>query len=291
MKHKVEFHEIASIFPLMNERDYQELKTDIAENGLCEPIVLHSGRIIDGRHRYRVCLELDIEPKFREWDGQGSLLSFLLSMNLHRRHLTTSQRALLAAEIKSLLEQEARARQGTRTDLGATLRASERGKTSNHAARMVNVSARSVESANRVQQRGIKELTEAVKRGDVSISLASMIADLPPEDQEKIISIKNKRELRQAAKDMQQARSNGITSANPDLSEKSGDVVPPILGLLERATEILGNRDPVAVALMFFQEFPFHEEQMIENLERCTAGSQLMCEIHRLWRQEQRKAV
>src|SRR5918996_2373958 len=98
----LEFHEIANIFPLMAERDYQELKADIEAHGLREAIVIYEGKIVDGRHRYRACVELGIKPRFRVWDEQNSLLQFILSMNLHRRHLSTSQRALLGAELRSM---------------------------------------------------------------------------------------------------------------------------------------------------------------------------------------------
>ena len=37
--------------------------------------------------RYQACRELGIEPKFQEWDGQGSLVAFVISLNQHRRHL------------------------------------------------------------------------------------------------------------------------------------------------------------------------------------------------------------
>ena len=52
------FHNLASIFPLMTEEEYQALVRDIERNGLLEPVWLYEGKIIDGRNRYRACLEL-----------------------------------------------------------------------------------------------------------------------------------------------------------------------------------------------------------------------------------------
>jgi hypothetical protein len=84
-----EFHEVANIFPMMQGEEFDALKADIAANGLREPIWLHpDGRIIDGRNRYRACCELSIEPEYHTWNGSGSLVSFVVSLNLHRRHLT-----------------------------------------------------------------------------------------------------------------------------------------------------------------------------------------------------------
>jgi hypothetical protein len=95
----------------MAGQDYADLREDIRTHGQREPIWTYQGAIIDGRNRYRVCQELGIEPKLREWDGQGSLVAFVVSLNLHRRHLGSSQRAAVAAEMLSLLEQEAKERQ------------------------------------------------------------------------------------------------------------------------------------------------------------------------------------
>lgn len=54
--------------------------------------------------RYRACGVVGIEPQFRTWDGSGEVVSFVVSLNLHRRHLDESQRALVAARIATLAQ-------------------------------------------------------------------------------------------------------------------------------------------------------------------------------------------
>ena len=111
----MKFHEVASIFPLIEGEEFQRLVDDIRANGLVEPIWVHpDGSIIDGRNRYRACVKTGVEPHTRQWNGSGSLILFVLSLNLHRRHLNPSQRACLATEILPMLEAEAKARQATR---------------------------------------------------------------------------------------------------------------------------------------------------------------------------------
>lgn len=123
----MKFHPAANIFPLMAEDEFARLVEDITLNGQLEPIWIDSeGRIIDGRNRYMACLKANIQPITKTWTGNGSIVDFAVSLNLHRRHLTPSQRACVAAEMLPLLEEEARARQvslaGTRpsvkNDLG-----------------------------------------------------------------------------------------------------------------------------------------------------------------------------
>lgn len=100
-------HAVADIFPLMSDDEFAGLKADIEQHGLREPIVLHEGRIIDGRNRYQACHELKLMPQTKDWNGKGSLVSFIVSANLHRRHLTTNQRAMIAQSALPMLEAEA----------------------------------------------------------------------------------------------------------------------------------------------------------------------------------------
>jgi ParB family chromosome partitioning protein len=106
------FHKLAELFPRMDAEEFEKLKKDISENGLLEPITLHpDGSIIDGRNRYLACLDVGVTPRYDIWSGTGSLLTFVLSKNLHRRHLDTSQRAALAVNVQSMLGEDARERQ------------------------------------------------------------------------------------------------------------------------------------------------------------------------------------
>ena len=104
----MELHPVCYIFPEMDKDQFEALSTDIAKNGLLTPIVTYKGQIIDGRHRYRACLILGKAPHYLEWDGNGSLTQFVVGLNLHRRHLSTSQRAAIAVEVKQQLEVETR---------------------------------------------------------------------------------------------------------------------------------------------------------------------------------------
>jgi len=91
-------HPLAGLFPRMGRYEYEELKADIVRNGLYAPIVLYEGRILDGRNRYRICQETGIAPRVFNYLGDDPV-SVVASMNLHRRHLNPSQRAMIAARL------------------------------------------------------------------------------------------------------------------------------------------------------------------------------------------------
>jgi len=190
-----EFHEVANIFPLMQGAEFETLKADIASNGLLEAIWLHSdGRIIDGRNRYRACLEVGVEPVYRTWNGTGSLVSFVVSLNLHRRHLTESQRAMIAARLANM--------QQGRPETNGSIDPF----TQPEAAELLNVSVPSVKRAKIVTEHGTPELTEAVTSGRVSVSAAAAVATLPKEEQYVIVA-KGEKEILAAAKVIRSDRS------------------------------------------------------------------------------------
>jgi len=203
------FHDVANIFPLMGERELSELARDIQANGLREPIWLHEdGRIIDGRNRYLACERVGVEPDYRTWDGQGSLVAFVVSLNLHRRHLDESQRALVAARIANLGE----GRPDKTTAIAAV--------SQSDASDLLNVSVDSLQRAKRVLDDGATELVQAVERGDVAVSTAAVVSELPKAEQRQIIA-RGESEILKAAKEI---RSQRLEERRQERVEKLADI-------------------------------------------------------------------
>ena len=184
-------HPVADIFPRMTAAEYAALRDDIKANGQREPIWVFDGQIIDGRHRAQACEEIGIEPAVREYDGDESgLVGFVVSLNLHRRHLDESQRALVGKRLSSMSHGGDR-----RSDQAANLPV----VTQSEAARLMNVSERSIRSAGQVLDHGAPELVAAVERGEVSVSAAASVADAPKERQVEIVA-RGRDEILAAAK-------------------------------------------------------------------------------------------
>jgi ParB-like chromosome segregation protein Spo0J len=193
---KYTFHEVGDLFPLMHGEKFAHLVEDIREHGLREAIWLYEDKIIDGRNRYRVCEAAGVEPKFREWDREGSLVAFVLSLNLHRRQLTPSQEARVEAEAVPLCEKEARERQSHgQAAQGKTLveRFSEAShKASEDAARAVGVSARAIERGKMVIEQGTSEVATAAGEELTSTAHAEQVVSASPEFQEAIARLKGR---------------------------------------------------------------------------------------------------
>jgi hypothetical protein len=101
----LKFHPLADIFPLMEGKDFDALVADIKANGPLERIVLYEGLILDGRNRYRALLAAGLDPAVANRftvDGTNFVddpAAYVVSANLHRRHLTREQKCELIARL------------------------------------------------------------------------------------------------------------------------------------------------------------------------------------------------
>jgi ParB-like nuclease domain len=91
-------HPLANILPDMTAEEYEGLKASIRAHGQELPIVLLNGQILDGRHRYRACCDLGIEPITTEIVTDDPL-GLVFTLNLQRRHLNPGQIAMLVAKV------------------------------------------------------------------------------------------------------------------------------------------------------------------------------------------------
>jgi phage N-6-adenine-methyltransferase len=186
-----EFHPAANIFRLLAGEDFAKLVNSVRTCGLIEPIWLdEQGRILDGRNRYRACLEAGVEPHFRQWDGNGLAADFVWALNADRRHDTDGERQMAAGRYAIERESEARERSGIRTDLGTSSPIGnevEFGRSVEKAADKFGISERAVSRAVAVVKKGTPELVSAVEEGKVSVSAAAELATLPKEEQREIV--------------------------------------------------------------------------------------------------------
>lgn len=211
IENEIEFHPLANIFPLIEGVAFRDLVEDLRVHGLREPIFLYEGQILDGRNRYRACRAAQVPARFRTYSGRDAL-AFVISANLHRRHLDASQRALIAAEIAELGSAGADRKGGRRNlltgQLMRPLKHPERSRVNSpptaiesrkkritpaEAGKLLGVSAPTVTQAKRVLECGVPALVRAVREGRASVSAAQELAAFPAEQQNKILASDNPR--------------------------------------------------------------------------------------------------
>jgi ParB-like chromosome segregation protein Spo0J len=164
----IEVHPVADLFPLITGAEFDALVDDIRKHGQMEPIVLdRSGRIIDGRNRARACERLGIGPVSRAYLGVDEF-QFVISHNLHRRHLNDAQRALIAARL-------AQRSSGVRTTQVCNI-ADQVDRTESEVAALFHVGLRTVGSAKLVIREGCEALQQLVADGEVPVATAARVA-------------------------------------------------------------------------------------------------------------------
>jgi len=202
MDETYDFHPLADSFPLMEGQEFDELKRDVLAHGVIEPLVLHDGKILDGRNRYRAAKATGQDFATAAWDEIGDPVDYVMSMNLYRRHLTPSQRAMAG---KAVMHHEAKAAKGRKEKgrekggkTGGRNRKKENslvenlpqsfgedeGKARDLAGKKLGVSGKLVEAGVKVNEVGSAELQRAVQRGDVAVTQAAKLIEAVPDKKE-----------------------------------------------------------------------------------------------------------
>jgi hypothetical protein len=77
-----ENHPLTKFIP--ERADQGALSLDIAQSGVREPVILYEGKVLEGRVRYRACLEVDVQPQFKDWVliAEGAPIDWMV-----RRHI------------------------------------------------------------------------------------------------------------------------------------------------------------------------------------------------------------
>ena len=185
-------HPACKLFPPLSEQELQELADDIADNGLRNPIVMYHGKILDGRNRWEACKIVGVAPQYAEFNGDDPV-AWAISQNLKRRHLSASQRAVVALDLLPMLEKEAKQRQrnsnGFRGSHQSAHKFADRstGKASEMAARLVNSNARYVEKVKSIG-RTAPDLIKEIRQGRITIPDAEKLADLPENRRQQLLA-------------------------------------------------------------------------------------------------------
>jgi hypothetical protein len=175
-KEDIEIHPLALIIPEMDREQFDNLRADIKENGLKVPIITKNGRIIDGRSRYLACKQLGLTPDFLEWAGkEKDILEQVISLNVKRRHLSSSQRAALAAELLPQFEKVGKQKQ---VEGGKGKKSEDKFRATEEVAKVVGSSKGSVTIAKRVRKED-PDTFEKMKTGTTTISEIGESKDQP----------------------------------------------------------------------------------------------------------------
>ena len=175
---QVEIHPLAETFPSLDTDDFSLLAVDILTRGIQVPLVFikDTDILVDGVHRLKAWSKMGLEDPYPVHEIEESeVYDHVISVNLRRRHMNESQRAIVAAKLSELSPVGRPA-----TDSDAI--------TIDEAADRLKVSSRLVQQARKVNRDAIPEVQQAVADGQLTVSDAeTAIKQLTDEEQAKAI--------------------------------------------------------------------------------------------------------
>mgnify|MGYP002360075045 CR=1 FL=1 len=151
----------------MSAEDFSALVEDIKANGQREPIMVLEGMVLDGWHRYSACEQLGIKAQTFTFPADKDPVAFVLSHNLHRRHLTASQRAEAAVACAQWAPRGRIANDENKWTPGVHL------KTNAELAKAAGVHPTTIKDAKAAHKAG---LGDAVKSGAMTVKEAAQVA-------------------------------------------------------------------------------------------------------------------
>jgi ParB-like chromosome segregation protein Spo0J len=207
---KLEPHQFASIFPPMSDDELKAMSEDIKAGGLKDPVIwLYEGKVLDGNNRVRACKAAfrEKELRFEQFDSkkQGDPLNFVVSRNLHRRHLNESQRGAIAATLVD-------------TKLGSN-QYNRAGMTEEAAAKLLGVSVTTVKDAKEVVKKADPEVIKKVQDGKVRLNAVKAVLNEPKENQAtKLKEIADRKAANKKAAAAAKAAANKEPEANAKMT-------------------------------------------------------------------------
>jgi hypothetical protein len=169
-------HPLCKLMPEQSAEQFEELKADIKAHKLRLPVMLYNGQVLDGRGRHRGCKELwesercDTGWKTETFQGtEKQAREYVISINVKRRHLSESQRAIIAAQLANGTHGGDR----SKAPIGAL--------TDKDAAKLLNVGETSVQRAKKVLN--VPTLSDAVRNGEIKVSAAQKWTESDNQDE------------------------------------------------------------------------------------------------------------
>jgi hypothetical protein len=163
-------HPAADLFPMMAQVELQALGADIARNGQRFPILLWNGTLVDGRNRMAACREVGITPSVEtvDFNSEAECIRFIISNNIHRRHLTAKDRLDIAERLAAMKPGDNQHTEVAPNGATKVLPLAD-------VAKQMDVSERQIQRLRYVKENA-PDLAAKVKAGELKVSKAASMA-------------------------------------------------------------------------------------------------------------------
>jgi ParB-like chromosome segregation protein Spo0J len=193
------------LIPPPSAEELARLEASLLEEGCREPLIIwdcgltpENGVLVDGHNRYAICEAngIDYRLTFRRWPDENAVKLWIINNQLGRRNLSDFVKGELALQSKAIVADIAKQNQKLRVktdgnggltnwsdipDEAAAVNTREK------LADIARIGQGSIQRIEKILEKGIPELIETVRAGDLSINAAYKIAENPPESQADIM--------------------------------------------------------------------------------------------------------
>jgi len=220
----------AYIDPL-TEDEYAALERSLLAEGCRDALVLWGDLLVDGHNRYGICQKHGIAfntLQNQTFQSMDDVHLWMIDNHLGRRSVSDFQRGVLALRKKEIVsarlaqtQAQQSSAQPTETDVAGQSKA-DPVWTREAVARAARLSSATLGQIEKIQKTAAPELVSAVKAGVISINAAAAVASLPGEKQVAAVA-GGKKELRQAAREVREARLPPKAEPPPPPSDATPD--------------------------------------------------------------------
>ena len=184
--------EMAELLPPLSAEQLDALEMDLVNNGCYSPIIVNEDMvIIDGHNRQALCEKHGLPYTMAVFSFEDLLEAkqWALDTQKGRRNLEKWELGKIALKLKPEIEAKARANQGTRTDLSATLpESSDAVDTRKELAEAVGLGERTMGKVMQIDENAPDSIKEALDKKELSINkgydLTRQLQEVPEDQRE-----------------------------------------------------------------------------------------------------------
>lgn len=178
------------LIPPLVPDEKDRLRANLKRDGCRDALVVweEEGILLDGHNRLEICEEEGIEYRTAtiSLPDRTAAEIWILENQAGRRNLSISQKAVLALDLEKRYADARKQHQNISTGAESALCVEHPSR--RDAANKFGISPTAVKRAKTIQNRGIPELMDAVKSGDLTVVAGEMISSLTPDVQRKVVS-------------------------------------------------------------------------------------------------------
>ena len=202
--------EMEQLLPPLSAEQFSALEGDVLENGCYAPVIVNENMVIvDGHNRFRICEKYGLPFQMLVFSFTDLLEAkqWALDTQKGRRNLDKWELGKIALKLRPEIEARARANQGTRTDLLATLpESSPPVDTRRELAQAVGLGERTMGKVMQIDEHAPIVIREALDSGELSVSqgydLTRRLRAVPAEDRDEVAAqmialVRAREEIRQ----------------------------------------------------------------------------------------------